>query len=107
MKWQYESLLYHITPSEDTGSHPAESSATIPASRRQNALRQEATFDPRNFPDGIEVWYDCEDAICDICFVHGLSGSRDSTWTHKSSQRQHRGQRSSFHKRILSSGLAF
>ncbi|KAK3175568.1 hypothetical protein K4F52_010160 [Lecanicillium sp. MT-2017a] len=33
------------------------------------------------FPDGISVWRDCSDATVDICFVHGLTGNRDSTWT--------------------------
>ncbi|OBT86412.1 hypothetical protein VE02_05291 [Pseudogymnoascus sp. 03VT05] len=33
------------------------------------------------FPDGIKVWHDCPDATIDICFVHGLTGNRDSTWT--------------------------
>lgn len=33
------------------------------------------------FPDGIKVWYDCPDATIDVCFVHGLTGNRDSTWT--------------------------
>ncbi|KAH8646408.1 hypothetical protein BGZ60DRAFT_391976 [Tricladium varicosporioides] len=31
--------------------------------------------------DGIKVWYDCPDATIDICFVHGLTGNLDSTWT--------------------------
>lgn len=33
------------------------------------------------FPDGVKVWYDCPDATLDICFVHGLTGNRDTTWT--------------------------
>jgi hypothetical protein len=33
------------------------------------------------FPDGVEVLHDCPDAAVDICFVHGLTGNRDSTWT--------------------------
>jgi len=33
------------------------------------------------FPDGVEVLYDCSEATIDICFVHGLTGDRDSTWT--------------------------
>ncbi|KAI1629845.1 hypothetical protein EDD37DRAFT_671616 [Exophiala viscosa] len=33
------------------------------------------------FPDGIKLWYDPPDACVDICFVHGLTGNRDSTWT--------------------------
>lgn len=37
---------------------------------------------PDSFPDGVEVLYDCPDATVDICFVHGLTGNRNSTWTH-------------------------
>jgi hypothetical protein len=33
------------------------------------------------FPDGIQVLHDCTDATVDICFIHGLTGNRDSTWT--------------------------
>lgn len=33
------------------------------------------------FPDGIEILHDPSDAIVDICFVHGLTGNRRSTWT--------------------------
>ncbi|KAJ5607015.1 hypothetical protein N7537_003634 [Penicillium hordei] len=33
------------------------------------------------FPDGTRLLHDCSDAIVDICFVHGLTGDRDSTWT--------------------------
>ncbi|KAF8849319.1 hypothetical protein BDZ45DRAFT_554777, partial [Acephala macrosclerotiorum] len=36
---------------------------------------------PDSFPDGVEVLHDCPDATFDICFVHGLTGNRDSTWT--------------------------
>jgi hypothetical protein len=34
-----------------------------------------------NFPDGVEVLYDCPNATVDICFVHGLTGDRTTTWT--------------------------
>ncbi|KAI0123435.1 hypothetical protein BJ170DRAFT_660272, partial [Xylariales sp. AK1849] len=34
-----------------------------------------------SFPDGIKVLHDCPDATIDICFVHGLTGNRESTWT--------------------------
>lgn len=34
-----------------------------------------------SFPDGVEVLHDCPDAGVDICFVHGLTGNRISTWT--------------------------
>ncbi|KAI0113911.1 hypothetical protein GGR51DRAFT_556409 [Nemania sp. FL0031] len=35
-----------------------------------------------SFPDGVKVLHDCPDATIDICFVHGLTGDRESTWTH-------------------------
>ncbi|KAI8278876.1 hypothetical protein K4K60_005893 [Colletotrichum sp. SAR11_57] len=34
-----------------------------------------------SFPDGVKVLHDCHDATIDICFVHGLTGNQDSTWT--------------------------
>ncbi|KAF7170941.1 hypothetical protein CNMCM6106_005492 [Aspergillus hiratsukae] len=34
-----------------------------------------------DFPDGVEVLHDCPDATVDICFVHGLTGDRTTTWT--------------------------
>ncbi|KAK3301128.1 uncharacterized protein B0H64DRAFT_438234 [Chaetomium fimeti] len=34
-----------------------------------------------SFPDGVKVLHDCPDAVVDICFVHGLTGDRESTWT--------------------------
>lgn len=34
-----------------------------------------------SFPDGVDVWHDCPDATVDVCFVHGLTGNRESTWT--------------------------
>ncbi|KIL89240.1 hypothetical protein FAVG1_07634 [Fusarium avenaceum] len=49
--------------------HPTRESAAIIASK-------EATF-----PDGITTWHTPTDASVDICFVHGLSGDRDKTWT--------------------------
>lgn len=33
------------------------------------------------FPAGVKVLHDCPDAVVDICFVHGLTGHRESTWT--------------------------
>lgn len=34
-----------------------------------------------SFPDGVKVLHDCPDAVVDICFVHGLTGDWESTWT--------------------------
>jgi hypothetical protein len=34
-----------------------------------------------SFPDGVKVLHDCSDATVDICFVHGLTGDRESTWS--------------------------
>jgi hypothetical protein len=36
---------------------------------------------PLEFPDGVEVLHDCPNATIDICFVHGLTGDRITTWT--------------------------
>lgn len=36
---------------------------------------------PISFPDGVAVFHDCPDVTVDICFIHGLIGNRDSTWT--------------------------
>ena len=36
-----------------------------------------------SFPDGVKVLYSCTDASVDICFVHGLTGNREDTWTAK------------------------
>ncbi|KAJ6190216.1 hypothetical protein N7519_000237 [Penicillium mononematosum] len=36
---------------------------------------------PCLFPEGIQVWHDCPDAVVDVCFIHGLTGDRNSTWT--------------------------
>ncbi|SPO03230.1 uncharacterized protein DNG_05912 [Cephalotrichum gorgonifer] len=33
------------------------------------------------FPDGVKVLHDCPNAVVDICFVHGLTGDRENTWT--------------------------
>ncbi|KND86275.1 Protein SERAC1 [Tolypocladium ophioglossoides CBS 100239] len=53
--------------------------APNPPSQSETSLTQSAQVAP--FPDGIKVLHDCPDATVDICFVHGLTGDRDSTWT--------------------------
>ncbi|KAK3934879.1 Alpha/Beta hydrolase protein [Diplogelasinospora grovesii] len=52
----------HVT-NTDPSTHPAPTSERAP------------------FPDGVAVWHDCPEATVGICFVHGLTGNRDSTWT--------------------------
>src|SRR3569833_2144953 len=56
----------------------------VPAreSRPDTSSTLEASFAP-SFPDGVKVLHDCPDAVVDICFVHGLTGDRESTWTAK------------------------
>ncbi|KAK4104683.1 hypothetical protein N658DRAFT_556519 [Parathielavia hyrcaniae] len=34
-----------------------------------------------SFPDGVKGLHDCPDATVDVCFIHGLAGDRESTWT--------------------------
>ena len=34
-----------------------------------------------SFPDGVKVLYDHPQATIDICFIHGLTGNRETTWT--------------------------
>ncbi|KAI1869896.1 uncharacterized protein JN550_005486 [Neoarthrinium moseri] len=52
-----------------------------------------------SFPDGVKVLHDCADAAVDICFVHGLTGDRENTWTA-------RGQSEPWPKTLLPSRLA-
>ncbi|KAK2875029.1 hypothetical protein FQN49_001848 [Arthroderma sp. PD_2] len=58
----------------------ANSGSTIPAEPDPS---DEAPSTSR-FPGGIEVLHDCSDASVDICFIHGLTGNRDNTWTGRS-----------------------
>ncbi|KFH43834.1 Protein SERAC1-like protein [Hapsidospora chrysogenum ATCC 11550] len=44
---------------------------------------QQADYYQAPFPDGVRILHDVEDATVDICFIHGLAGNRDSTWTAK------------------------
>ncbi|KAK0718111.1 hypothetical protein B0T26DRAFT_597541, partial [Lasiosphaeria miniovina] len=36
---------------------------------------------PPPSPSGVKVLHECPDAVVDICFIHGLTGDRESTWT--------------------------
>ncbi|KAJ5519970.1 hypothetical protein N7463_000423 [Penicillium fimorum] len=57
--------------------------------KRHNNLAFDCQGDPTlpkhpsvsHFPDGLKVWRDLPDAKIDICFIHGLTGDRERTWT--------------------------
>src|ERR1700753_3792989 len=58
------------------------------ATPQQNAAESSRSASPNpapaiSFPDGVKVLHDDADATVDICFVHGLTGNRDTTWTAK------------------------
>ncbi|EFR03975.1 SesB protein [Nannizzia gypsea CBS 118893] len=55
------------------------SDSTLPA--QPGSSRRSQTPPSVNFPDGVEVLHNCPDASVDICFIHGLTGDRDKTWT--------------------------
>ncbi|ROV94770.1 hypothetical protein VMCG_08871 [Cytospora schulzeri] len=44
-------------------------------------LERSASPAPPSFPDGVQVLHECADAEFDLCFIHGLTGNRESTWT--------------------------
>ncbi|OAL38089.1 hypothetical protein AYO20_02541 [Fonsecaea nubica] len=58
-------------PAATPQQHAAESS-------RSSSPSQAPTV---SFPDGVKVLHDNSEATVDICFVHGLTGNRDTTWT--------------------------
>lgn len=78
MKKFRKHLPWHQPPAcldqqQETGREPTLSSPSHP--------RPSMIPPIPGFPDGIEVLHGCPDASVDICFVHGLTGDRDSTWT--------------------------
>ncbi|KAK8143516.1 hypothetical protein G3M48_007138 [Beauveria asiatica] len=56
---------------------------TTPLNPQPNQFSQSAdgSAPTPTFPDGVQVLHDCPDAGVDICFVHGLTGDRETTWT--------------------------
>ena len=60
----------HAVP--NTESHDGTSSSAPPS---------ESPMPTPPFPDGVEVLYDSPSADFDICFIHGLTGDRRTTWT--------------------------
>lgn len=67
--------------------HPGwEQSEQLPASYSSSPTSSRASPLPISrpfYPGGLKIWHDCPDATVDICFVHGLGGDRDATWTAK------------------------
>ncbi|KAI7765536.1 hypothetical protein LZL87_007287 [Fusarium oxysporum] len=59
---------------ESESAHPD----FAPSAAQSSFLEQSST---PVFPDGVEILVDPPDADVDICFVHGLTGNRTSTWT--------------------------
>ncbi|KAM0542036.1 hypothetical protein ACHAO7_010158 [Fusarium culmorum] len=77
-----------------TESEPANVNLA-PSAGQSSSLEQSST---PVFPDGVEILVDPPDADVDICFVHGLTGNRTSTWTA-------RGQPAPWPKTLLPSEL--
>ncbi|KAF5613399.1 ankyrin protein, partial [Fusarium sp. NRRL 25303] len=78
----------------ETESEPANLDLA-PSAGQSSSLEQSSIF---LFPDGVEVLVNPPDADVDICFVHGLTGNRTSTWTA-------RGQPAPWPKTLLPSEL--
>lgn len=68
----WQKLIEHIRkrPSDEQGNPSSTPLSSNPGPSPATA-----------FPCGIKVWHACPDAAVDICFVHGLNGNRDATWT--------------------------
>jgi hypothetical protein len=76
--------------------HGSSSEGVDPQNLSQPSIEDPFTLD---FPDGVEVLYDCPNATVDICFVHGLTGDRTTTWTAQ-------GQYDPWPKKLLPSKLS-
>lgn len=61
----------------------AKSDAGDTSTDASSAATPEAPPTEAPFPTGIKTWIECPDATVDICFLHGLTGDRDQTWTAK------------------------
>ncbi|CAG2001638.1 unnamed protein product, partial [Fusarium graminearum] len=77
------------TEGESVNLNPA------PSTGQSSSLEQSSTL---LFPDGVEVLVNPPDANVDLCFIHGLTGNRTSTWTG-------RGQPAPWPKTLLPSEL--
>ncbi|KAK3896916.1 Alpha/Beta hydrolase protein [Staphylotrichum tortipilum] len=66
-----------LNPLQETGPVPSPSNSQSHTDTDSGSSKNP----PFSFPDGVKVLHDCPDATVDICFVHGLTGDRESTWT--------------------------
>lgn len=71
-----------LTRDKSPRFHQQQTTSRVRESTSPPELRSspQTTLDS-SFPDGIKVLRECHDATADICFVHGLTGNRDGTWT--------------------------
>ncbi|KAK7747569.1 hypothetical protein SLS62_009068 [Diatrype stigma] len=71
-------------PWQEKRRNPRDSAQRVDSSKAPSTSTDPESFDSSpnpSFPDGVKVLHDCPDADVDICFVHGLTGDRESTWT--------------------------
>jgi protein SERAC1 len=82
---KFREILGNLRRSRAAGYPPGSSQAegaigdTV-ISPQQSSPETESPASPLE-STGVKVLHDCPDATVDICFVHGLTGGRDSTWT--------------------------
>lgn len=62
-------------------SSVAEQGSTSRHEDKEQSNTETENSKPTQPSEGLQVWYDCSDAEVDICFIHGLSGDLNSTWT--------------------------
>ncbi|KAK3898977.1 hypothetical protein C8A05DRAFT_18518 [Staphylotrichum tortipilum] len=77
-RWWLKNGKAAPTPPQETDQNP------IPPNPPSHANTDpDPSENPPNpsFPDGVKVLRDCPDSTVDICFIHGLTGDRESTWT--------------------------
>lgn len=84
--WKRREAAHYPSPDSSTKSTLPDSVQWLPNSQQPAADRSAGSDLPENSPaclfaDGVKILHDCHGAAVDICFVHGLTGNRDSTWT--------------------------
>ncbi|KAL2121800.1 hypothetical protein VTJ04DRAFT_2255 [Mycothermus thermophilus] len=67
------------TPNEGPNARPLSPNLGLPNAPPIGAVTQGVP--PSSSPLGLKVLHDCPDAVVDICFIHGLNGHRERTWS--------------------------